>query len=233
MKKFFKYYFIVWLISFVLFHVITFFTPNEIVGMSKFAGAFWVGYIFILLAFIGQLACAWYALGVEGKERLFLNLPIVVISNTALIATLVVGAACMIVPNAPNWLGGIICLIIFAAYAIMIIKAAAAGDIVSDMDARVASSTFFIKSLTSDAETLLGTAKSESLKTAAKKVYEAIRYSDPMSASELAGIESQISYKFNDFSSAVNAVDEKSAAEYAIELCSLLDSRNKKCKLLK
>ena len=87
-------------------------------------------------------------------------------------------------------------------------------SIVSDMDARVASSTFFIKSLTSDAETLLGTAKSESLKTAAKKVYEAIRYSDPMSASELAGIESQISYKFNDFSSAVNAVDEKSAAEY-------------------
>lgn len=233
MKKFFKYYITIWIIGFVLFHAVTFFTPNEMLGMSKFGGAFWIGYVFVLLAFIGQLACAWYALGAEKKERLFLNLPIVTISNTALIVTLVVGAAFMLIPDLPVWLGGIICLIILAAYAAMIIKAAAAGDIVADIDSRVEKQTFFIKSLTADAQMLLNTAGPDSLKTAAKKVYEAIRYSDPMSANELAEIQTQISYKFNDFSAAVNAGDEKSAAEYAIALCALLDNRNQKCKLLK
>ena len=55
MKKTFNYYSICWLISLVVFNVIAFVTPNDIAGVSKFTGTFWSGYIFITLAFIGQL----------------------------------------------------------------------------------------------------------------------------------------------------------------------------------
>ena len=48
MKSKFKMYVIVWAAVVVLFNVIVFITPNEVAGMSKFGGAFWVGYAFIL-----------------------------------------------------------------------------------------------------------------------------------------------------------------------------------------
>lgn len=44
MKSKFKMYVIVWVAVVVLFNVIVFITPNEVAGMSKFGGAFWVGY---------------------------------------------------------------------------------------------------------------------------------------------------------------------------------------------
>ena len=55
MKKSFKTYAIAWAVMFVLFNVICFVTPNETEEYIKFGGAFWSGYAFIIIAFIGQL----------------------------------------------------------------------------------------------------------------------------------------------------------------------------------
>ena len=54
-------------------------------------------------------------------------------------------------------------------------------DVVSEIDDRVKAQTFFIHSLTADAQTLMSFAKSDVVQTECKKVYESIRYSDPMS----------------------------------------------------
>ena len=57
MKKSFKIYSLIWAICVAVFNVITFVTPNEIGGVSKFSGSFWVGYIFITVDnFIGNFA---------------------------------------------------------------------------------------------------------------------------------------------------------------------------------
>ena len=58
MKKSFGIYSIIWAIYLALFNVVVFVTPNEIGGVSKFGGSFWVGYIFITVAFAVQLICA-------------------------------------------------------------------------------------------------------------------------------------------------------------------------------
>ena len=50
MNKNFKYYAGIWAILLVIFNLATFVSPNEAAGMTKFGGAFWVGYIFIALA---------------------------------------------------------------------------------------------------------------------------------------------------------------------------------------
>ena len=74
MNKKFKYYALIWVILLAVFNVICFVTPNEAYGMNKFGGAFWSGYIFITIAFIGQLICAFIALKTEDKTKLFLNI---------------------------------------------------------------------------------------------------------------------------------------------------------------
>ena len=76
-------------------------------------------------------------------------------------------------------------------------------------------------------------AKIPELKTEAKKVYEAIRYSDPMSNPALSDLEAQIFNKFNEFSSTVKSENMETTKTVAGELLTLIQNRNKKCKLLK
>ena len=229
MKKTFSFFAIIWVICLALFNVIVFVTPS----MTKFSGAFWIGYIFITIAFIGQLVCAFFAFNPSNKQKVFYNIPLVTVSYIGLIVMLVTGTVCMAVPFMPNWLGISICLLVLAVTAIAVHKAVFAASVVAEIDERVKVKTFFIKSRAVDTEHLMNTAKTAELKALAKKVYEAVRYSDLMSNAMLVETEKKIQNGFLDFENAVNGEDLELASSTANELLSLIDIRNKKCKLLK
>ena len=233
MKKSFKIYSLIWAICLAVFNVITFVTPNEIGGVSKFNGSFWVGYVFITIAFIGQLTCAFVAFKAENLKKFFYNIPLLSISYGGLVAMLIVGSVFMAIPVLPEWIAIIVCVIILAFNAIAIIKATAAADIVSGIDEKIKTQTFFIKSLSGDAQSLMTSAKSDELRVEAKKVYEAIRYSDPMANAALSDLDAQIEKQFNAFSDAIKADDADLAKETADALVEIVESRNQKCKLLK
>lgn len=233
MKKVFKYYLRIWVILLAVFNVAVFVSPGEAGGYSKFGGAFWVGYIFITLAFIGQLICAYFAFKADNLQKFFYNVPLIRISRIGLVLTAIFGTLCMAIPNLPNWIGVILCLAVLAFTAISVIKATAAGDVVSGIDEKIESKTSFIKLLTADAEALMSAAKTPELKAEVKKVYEAIRYSDPMSNAALEEINEQIQNQFSVFADAVKSEDSGLASSTADELIILIDNRNKKCKLMK
>ena len=233
MKKSFSIYSIIWAICLAVFNVIVFVIPNEIAGVSKFSGSFWVGYIFITVAFLGQLACSFIAFKEKNLKKFFYNISLLSISYGGLIAMLIVGTACMAIPSLPNWIGIIVCLLVLAFTAITVIKASCAAMVVSKIDERVKTKTYFIKSLTADAEHLVSTAQTEEAKALSKKVYEAIRYSDPMSDAVLVEIEEKIQKAFSAFENAVNDGDIELTSATADDVIALIDTRNKKCKLLK
>lgn len=232
MNKNFKYYASIWAILLVIFNIATFVSPNEAVGMNKFGGAFWVGYIFITLAFIGQLAVSYFAFNAKNMQKFFYKIPLIRISWIGLVLTLVFGVLCMVIPNFPNWIGIIACFAVLGFNAISLAKANIAADIVSETDDKVKAQTSFIKTLIVDAESLMSRAQNETAKSAAKKVYEAVRYSDPMSNDGLSGIESEIAIKFNQFVGAISS-NTDDATTIAEELIVLITDRNKKCKLFK
>lgn len=232
MKKAFKFYFAVWAVLFVLFNVISFVSVGW-AGVEKYSPSFWIGYIFITLAFIGQLACAYYALKEDDVKKTFYNISLITTSYTGLILSFVFGGLCMLISPLPYWIAVILCAVVLAFSVIAVIKASAAVEIVNDVDKKVKESTLFIKSLTVDAESLLSRAKSEEVKAACKKVYEAARYSDPMSNTALASVESEITIKFSQLSEAVTKNDLEQISALADELVVLIGDRNKKCKLLK
>ena len=107
------------------------------------------------------------------------------------------------------------------------------ADAVSAIDDRVKAKTYFIKALSIDAENLILAAKTDELKKIAKRVFEAVRFSDPMSNAVLVEIEEKIQSSFADFENAVDAGDSELATSTADDLIALIDTRNKKCKLLK
>lgn len=233
MNKSFKYYVGVWAMLLAMFNVVTFVLAEEFTGIDMLGGSFWIGYLFITVAFLGQLAVGHSVFNAKNMQKSFNKLPLVRTCWGGLVAMFIVGTLCMAIEDLPEWLGGIACFLVLGFSFISLTKASAAAGIVDQIDEKVKSQTFFIKSLTVDADTLLASAKSDAVKEECKKVYEAVRYSDPMSSDVLASVESQITVKFATLSDAVAADNAEIVATLANELLILLKDRNNKCKLLK
>lgn len=230
MKKNFKFYLILWAILLVLFNIIAFVSPGWI-GQGKYTPSFWIGYVCITVTFIGQLVCAYSAFKAENLNKLFYNIPLITISFTGLIVSFIVGGLCMLISLLPYWVGVIVCSVVLALTALSVVKASFVADTVSEIDKKVKSKTQFIKFLAVDAECLMAQARSDQAKAACKKVYEAIRYSDPMSTDALTSIESQITNRFHALSDAVRN-DSDTVSAIADDVILLVGERNKRCKLL-
>lgn len=233
MKKGFQRYAAAWAVLLVLFNLICFVTPAEWYGFNKFGGSFWAGYVVITLAFIGQLVCAQKAFRAENAKKFFYNLPLITVSYTGLILTLVLGGLCMAIPDVPNWLGAIVGAVVLAFTALAIIKASAAADIVESVDKKVAEKTALLRMATADAEVILALAKSAEVKAECKKVYAALRYSDPMSNEALSVTEAKITVKLDELKAAAAADDAEKTKAAAGEFILLIKERNAKCKALK
>lgn len=226
MKKTFKSYIGVWAICLLTFNVIAFIVPNEM------KANFWAGYIFITLAFLGQLFCANTAFKAENAQKFFYNFPLISISFVGTVIMLIVAGLTMAISAIPVWVGIVFCLIILAFTAIAIINASVVSKTVSNIDTKIKAQTLFIKKLIADATTLMSKAQTTQAKEVTKKVYEKIRYSDPVSNDALSSIESQITVRFKEFENAICENSEK-VTSLGEELIILIEDRNTKCKLLK
>ena len=226
MKKKFLVYAVCWFLMFALFNVVVFVTPSEVEDETKFTAGFWIGYGFSSAAFLGQLLCAFIALKQTESKRVFYNIPLVSISYGALITTLVVSGMFMAIPALPAWIAAIICSGVLAFSIIAVVKAKAAAEAVSGVDVKLASSTAFIKTLTARANVVMLNTSTPELKAEAKRVYEAIRYSDPMSSEKLAEVENELSEKFAEF-------EQNTTVATANEIIALVNKRAELCKLLK
>ncbi len=234
MKKNFGFYVLIWAIILAVFNAVVFLVRPVIPGITIVYGArFWIAWAFIIAAFIGNLVCAYFAFKSDNLKKVFYNLPLITVSWSAVIAMLVAGCVLMLIPGCPTWLAAIVCILILAFNAIAVIKAVWAADAVGKVDEKVKAQTSFIKNLTVDAEGLLARAKSDAVKAECKKVYEAVRYSDPMSDTGIDSIENEIAYKLGLLVDAVNADDKERVSEIATEFCFLINDRNKRCKSLK
>lgn len=230
MKKGLKYYAPCWAIALIVFNVITFAVPAT-VNVNKFTSSFWIGYAFISLMFIAQLACSILFFKQGNNNKIFLNVPVIRLSYIALIVSIIVGAVAMIIPFIPYWVGIIVDVLVATFYAVAIISSKAAADTIESIDDKIKAQTFFIRSLTADAESLVSRAKSDDARAMAKKVYEALRYSDPMSNDALVNVDAEIENVFFAFSKNINSGEN--CTELADELVNLIGDRNRKCKLLK
>lgn len=232
MKKIFNTYAIVWVIALITFNAITFVSVAATCGFQALLPSFWIGYAFITVTLLVNLAISSVLMKPEKANKSFLNLSVGYIAFIALIGSTVVGAVTMAVATIPWWIGFVINMVLFAFYAIAIIGGSTAANIVDDVENKVKGQTLFIKMLTTDAQTLIAKAGAET-KESANKVYEAIRYSDPISDYALLTINEEIKNEFEAFNNAVKDNDVELANGIANNLLALIDKRNKQCLNLK
>ena len=232
MKKSFKFYIIIWAVLLALFNVIAFVSEN-LLAQEKYTASFWIGYGLITVAFLAQLFCSYKAFQADTAQKAFYNFSLIYVSYIGLVVSFIVGGLCMLIPSLPYWVGAIVCAVVLAMNIIAIVKATAAVEVVNAVDGKVKRKTYFIRSLTVEADVLVARAKSREMQAECRKVYEVVRYSDPMSDEALQALETQIETKFSDLKEAVEKEDTQAVKANADEVVLLLGERNTKCKFLK
>ncbi len=212
------------------------FIPSTVTEIGKglytprYDGTFVVG---ILIALVGLAVAIFGTMKAElsTKEKTFLGVSFITEAYALSIASVVLGVVYyLLVPIA--WVGIIFAVALAAFGMVTFMKVKVAADEVEKVGEKVKVQTQYIKMMTVDAQNLMNRAATPEAKEAAKKVYEAVRYSDPMSNDALSVIEAKITVKFDEFANEVNAGGSR-VTDLADELVVLVKERNNKCRVLK
>lgn len=209
-------------ILFALISIIAFAVP------TVKTATFWITYVFTAAAFAAQIVIWKTALG-KGKtlKSKFLGFPVVHIGIVYTVIQVIAFAVFMFVPTLPTWSAIVVCSVIAGISAVCMISADAGRDEIERVEAKVQNKVFYVRELQADIELLADSETNANVKTALTQLAEKIRFSDPMSSEQLADLENKISIKAAELKTASNKL------EIITELNSLLDERNKKCKILK
>ena len=233
MKNKFLLYFLGWLAVVALFNLIVFITPSEIDGVSKYNVMFWVAYAFIIVEFLILLGTSFFIFKAKSLQKALGSLPMHTTSYVSLVLMLIVGAICMSFITIPDWIGIIGCSVVLVIHIVALVLTQFLKDAITETDDRIKQDTMFIKMLTAEAQSLALVSDDVNLAKCVNTVYEAFRYSDPMSSYALQQIENNIIAKFNVFATCVRSNDVMGADISSKELLAMISERNMKCKLYK
>ena len=188
---------------------------------------FWIAYVFTAAAFAAQIIIWRTTLGKEALKSKFLGFPVVHIGIVYTVIQVIAFAVFMFVPTLPTWSAIVVCSVIAGISAVCMISADVGRDEIERVEAKVQNKVFYDRELQADIELLADSETNANVKTALTQLAEKIRFSDPMSNEQIADLENKISIKAAEIKTAANKL------EIITELNSLLDERNKKCKILK
>lgn len=209
-------------ILFALISIIAFAVPT-----SKTA-TFWIAYVFTAAAFAAQIGIWKTALGKEGTlKSKFLGFPLVHIGIVYAVIQVIAFAVFMFVPTLPTWSAIVVCSVIAGISAVCMISTDVGRNEIDRVEVKVQQKVFYIRELQADVELLADAETDADAKAVLTQLAEKIRFSDPMSHEQLVDLENKISAKVLELKTAPNKV------EIITELNSLLDERNKKCKIAK
>lgn len=214
--------YIVIAILFVLFNVFAFVIPTD-----KTA-AFWIGYVFTVIAFAVQ-AYVWYVT-IGKKQDLkskLLGSSVTYISAVYLVIQFVAFLIFMFVSSAPNWCAILVCVMILGTSAVCMITTNAGTEMITATENKVAVKRQFIKDLQIKVEMLIETETDSEIKLKLTELAKKIRLSDPMSDPSLLELENELSDKIAVIENSTDKARTINEAEL------LLTKRNKVLKSLK
>lgn len=198
-----------------------------IIPLSKTV-TFWIAYIFTVVAFAIQIIVWKTTLGKEKTlKSKFLKIPIIHISIVYLVIQISALLVFVFNPRFPTWSAIIVCCIITGVSILCMVATDIGVNEIGNNDKKVEKKISFIKKMLIDTEIIANNENDIDIKSDLLKLVEKIRFSDPVSNEQLSEIEDKISLKIAELTMSQN----KQAA--IMEINSLLDERNKKCKIFK
>ena len=214
--------YIVIAILFVMFNVIAF-----VIQTAK-TSAFWIGYVFTVIAFAVQ-AYVWYAT-IGKKQNLkskLLGSSVTYIGAVYLALQFVAFLIFMFASSAPNWCAILVCVMILGISAVCMITTNAGTEMITATENKVAVKRQFIKNLQIEVDILAESETDSEIKKKLMGLAKKIKLSDPMSDASLLELEDELMVKVSAIESSCDKMSAINEAE------TLLLKRNKKVKALK
>lgn len=219
-------------IGFITYNVVLF----VICGFSNHGGAFWVSYVFMLLAF-ATLTISGYLLksrNMQPRDWLF-GYPVLKHCTIYIILELISSVLFMGLDykDCPWGIAFAVQMILLAVHLVFIISCFIAKEMIEDVQTNVKVRTSKIKLLQIDVEMIAESTNNIEIKEAFVKLAEQVRYSDPMSSDALNDLEEQITYVVGQAKTSASMNDVESSLTLCKKASLLLNERNKKCKVFK
>lgn len=219
MRKTYKYYLSAWLIGLLAFNLFIFVIPTSIDGLTviklvslvsvdkaallaingvgdlvfnKYGGAFWPSYALVMAAFLVNLVCSSIAFKETNNNKFLYNFSLIKISYITLVLTTIFGLLGMFIPDMPSFIATIVCGLVIVLNIFACIGAKANADIVSRKDEEIKDKTLAMKELVSLAEINYKNETDPNKKKELKKVYDALKYSDPVSNESTKELDEKI-----------------------------------------
>ena len=197
--------------------------------------AYWLSFVFTLLAFAAQL----YVFKIsfrngESVRSKFYGFPIARIGVMYLAVQLVLGLLVMALAKwLPAWIGVILFVITLAVAAVGCIAADMMRDEVERQDVHLKKDVSHMRAMQSKAIALVNQCDAPALKNELEKLAEDFRFSDPVSSEALADIEASLSACLDELQRSLTDGDMDSATVLCHRAKTVLVERNRLCKLNK
>ncbi|MDO4198829.1 MAG: hypothetical protein Q4D13_07560 [Erysipelotrichaceae bacterium] len=174
---------------------------------NKYGGSFWPGYIFIIIILIAQLVITCYYLSADKKESKAVGIPLVTLGFIVVPVMMIVGIACMVIPDLPVWAGTVICAVILFIEVVLLLTVKSGQEAEYAANEAIMSATSKYRDVVKKAELLLSQNKDNK---ELKKIYDDIRYGDAKNNACLDEIEDVLNKLINkeDFEENLKVLEE-------------------------
>lgn len=197
--------------------------------------AFWVSFVFTLLAFTVVTAALYIAFGKnpDAKSK-FYGFPIarigVIYGAAQLVLSLLFMALSLWVPV---WVVVLVCAVVLGAAVIGLISADTVVEEIHAQDGKLKKNISLMRNLQSKLNQMASQCDNTDAAAAVKRFAEELRYSDPVSSDALADAEADLVAAVDDLQAAVVDGDSKAVKQLCGRASNLLAERNRLCKLNK
>jgi hypothetical protein len=195
--------------------------------------SFFVSYIWGDVAILASLleTVYMYDRSPNGKSALY-RVSLATIAVAYLVVALVFAIICMAV-LVPVWLVVIVQVVLLAVSIIGFIGGEATAELVENDEVTTAAATSTMNTLRIQAQSALALAGNEQTRQALKDLCEKLRFSDPVSTSQTAPVEAQLSNLMVQIHGNAPSADGTVTCQLISQMATLLDQRNSIAKMSK
>lgn len=219
-------------IVFVAYNIILF----AIAGFENHGPAFWISYVFMLLAFFIVMVSGLLVMGKKFQPKdWMLGYPILSHCVVYIIVETIVSTAFMLLELLiiPWGFSLAAQTLILAVHLVFNVSCFITKDALENIQANTKNKTLLIETLRTEVEMLEETAVDAEVKGAYHALAEELRYSDPVSSPMLFEVEQRLVTAVHQARPYVEANDKQMALDSCKSISLILSERNKKCKLYK
>ncbi len=195
---------------------------------------FWISYGFMCAAFVANIVAMYASFKSADAEAIFMGIPLFSFSVFYFFGELFISFVFMLFKGiAPPKLAVAIQVIFLLVFVIFAALALLTRNIVDDINKNVESKVRDIKNVSVDVKILEEQCMDKELKNELHKVYEAIRYSDPMTTDAVADLDDIIKGKVKELRMHCNNSNKNEALQACYQLSSYISERNQRLILSK